>query len=318
MNRIFKAGVVLILLAAAVFAGMKILGSPPSKGATKAHGGHSAHEEHSDGVTLNDAKVAAAGIELLKAGPATLRNTIVLNGMTQPNQEALVQVSPRFPGIVREVNRRVGEAVNKNDLLAKVESNQSLTTYDLRSPIAGTIIDRQVSLGEYVTEQKAAFTVADLSTVWVDLSVFRRDMKRVRVKDKVLIDAGDGGEPIEAAISYISPVGSADTQSSLARVIVSNAEQRLRPGLFVTAKLILSAKDVPIAVRLSALQTIENRTVVFVREGDKFQPRDVELGERDGESVDVLFGVTDGETYAAKNSFIVKAELAKGSATHDH
>jgi len=317
MNRIFKAGVVVILLAVAVFAGMKILGAPPSKGATKAHGS-GGHEEHSDGVTLNDAKVAAAGIELLKAGPAKLRDTIVLNGMIQPNQEALVQVSPRFPGIVREVNRRVGEAVNKNDLLAKVESNQSLTIYDLRSPIAGTIIDRQVSLGEYVTEQKAAFTVADLSTVWVDLSVFRRDMKRVRVKDKVLIDAGDGGEPIEAAISYISPVGSADTQSSLARVIVSNAEQRLRPGLFVTAKLILSAKDVPVAVRLSALQTIENRTVVFVREGDKFQPRDVELGERDGESVDVLFGVTDGETYAAKNSFIVKAELAKGSATHDH
>lgn len=318
MNRIIKAGVVLIVLAAVIFAGMKILGSPPSNRTTNAQSGHGAQEEHSDGVSLNDAKVAAAGIELLKAGPVTLRDTIVLNGMIQPNQEALVQVSPRFPGIVREVNRRVGEAVNKNDLLAKVESNQSLTIYDLRSPIAGTIIDRQVALGEYVTEQKAAFTVADLSMVWVDLSVFRRDMKRVRVKDKVLIDAGDGGEPIEAAISYISPVGSADTQSSLARVIVSNAEQRLRPGLFVSAKLILSAKAVPVAVKLSALQTIENRTVVFVREGDKFQPRDVELGERDGESVDVIFGVTEGETYAGKNSFIVKAELAKSSATHDH
>lgn len=289
-------------------------------GSQGARQGHSdgVHDDHSDGVTLSDAKVAAAGIETLKAGPATLRDTLLLNGMIQPNQEAMVQVSPRFPGVVREVNRRVGETVSKNDLLAKIESNQSLTTYDLRAPIGGTIIDRQVSLGEYVTEQKAAFVVADLATVWVDLSVYRREMKRVRLNDKVLIDAGDGGEPIEAKISYVSPIGSVDTQSSLARAVVNNSEQRLKPGLFVSARLVLAARDAPVAVKLSALQTVENRNVVFVREGEKFQVRDVELGERDADSVEILFGVSEGETYAAKNSFVVKAELAKGSATHEH
>lgn len=280
--------------------------------------GHGKHEHAGEGVELSDAKVAAAGIELLKAGPGTLRDTLLLNGILQPNQEALVQVTPRFSGVVREIRKRIGDRVDKNELLAKIESNQSLTVYEMRSPIAGTIIDRQASLGEYASEQKPAFTVADLSTVWVDFSVYRRDLKRVRVGDTVLVDAEDGGEPIEAKLSYISPVGSSDTQSALARATVANQDMRLRPGLFVTGRVVLSAKEVPIAVKTSALQTLENRTVIFVRNGEKFEPRDVELGERDPEHVEVVFGLIEGDVYAGKNIFVIKAELAKGSATHEH
>jgi cobalt-zinc-cadmium efflux system membrane fusion protein len=99
---------------------------------------------------------------------------------------------------------------------------------------------------------------------------------------------------------------------------VPNIDMRLRTGLFVSARLILSAKPVAIAVRASAIQTVENRSVVFVRSGDKFEARDVELGARDSDNVEILFGLLDGDKYAAKNSFIVKAELGKGSASHEH
>ncbi len=274
-------------------------------------------EEHSDSVVLSDAKVAAAGIELAKASPGVLRDSLLLNGMVQPNQESLVQVTPRFPGIVRDVRKRIGDRVQKGDVLAIVESNQSLTPYELKAALAGTVIDRQTTLGEYVSEQKPAFVIADLATVWVDFSVYRRDLSRVSVGDQVLIDPADGGPTIEAKISYLSPVGSSDTQSALARSVVPNTEQRLRPGLFITGRLILSAKQVAVAVKSSALQTIENRTVVFVRNGEKFEVRDVEIGERDPEFVEITFGVLDGDVYAARNSFIVKAELAKGSPDFD-
>jgi multidrug efflux pump subunit AcrA (membrane-fusion protein) len=274
-------------------------------------------EEHSDSVVLSDAKIEAAGIELAKASAAMLRNSLLLNGIVQPNQESLVQVTPRFPGIVREVRTRIGDRVQKGDVLAIVESNQSLTSYELKAALGGTVIDRQTTLGEYVSEQKPAFVIADLSTVWVDFSVYRRDLGRVSVGDQVLIDPADGKPVIEAKISYLSPVGSSDTQSAVARAVVPNSEQRLRPGLFITGRLTLSAKPVPIAVKASALQTVENRTVVFVRSGDKFEARDVELGERDPEFVEITFGVLEGDVYAAKNSFIVKAELAKGGADND-
>jgi cobalt-zinc-cadmium efflux system membrane fusion protein len=193
-----------------------------------------------------------------------------------------------------------------------------LTSYELRAPIAGTIIDRQVSLGDYASEQKPAFTITDLSTVWVDLSVPRRDLGRESAGDTVLIDAEDGGTHIEAKISYVSPVSSSDTQSSLARAVVSNAELRLRPGLFVTGRVLLAAKPVDIAVKTNALQTLENRTVVFVRNGDSFEPRDVKTGDRDPEHVEIVFGLFPGDLYAAKNSFVIKAELAKGTAAHEH
>jgi cobalt-zinc-cadmium efflux system membrane fusion protein len=312
----------ILLVAVALVGGLGLrLYRVPAKApsaASHGHGGEEGHKHGGEGVELTDAKVAAAGIELLKAGPATLRHGITLNGTLQPNQEALVQVTPRFPGIVREIRKRIGDRVEKGEVLIRIESNQSLTVYELRAPIGGTVIDRQVALGEYVSEQKPAMTIVDLSTVWVDFSVPRRDFSRVKVGNTVVLDPDDGASPIEAKISYVSPVGSSDTQSGLARAVVNNSDLRLRPGLFVSGRLLLAEKPVDIAVRLSALQTLENRTVVFVRNGIKFEGRDVELGERDSQQVEVLFGLLEGDVYAAKNSFVIKAELGKGSAAHEH
>ncbi|RAI46194.1 efflux transporter periplasmic adaptor subunit [Rhodoplanes roseus] len=314
MKRLIRYSIFILLTAALAYVGYRMLPATSKTTPTE----KSEKKEHSDAIALSDAKILAAGIELAKASAGVLRDSLLLNGIVQPNQEALVQVTPRFPGIVREVRKRIGDRVQKGDILAIIESNQSLTTYELKASLGGTIIDRQTSLGEFVSEQKSAFIIADLSTVWVDFSVYRRDLRRVSVGDQVLIDPADGGKPIEAKISYLSPVGSSDTQSALARALVSNSDQRLRPGLFITGKLTLSAKNVNIAVKSSALQTLENRNVVFVRSGEKFEARDVEIGDRDQEFVEITFGVVEGEMYAAQNSFIVKAEMAKGTAEHEH
>ncbi|MEZ5819240.1 MAG: efflux RND transporter periplasmic adaptor subunit [Xanthobacteraceae bacterium] len=319
MKRSFGNIVLAVIAIAAIgFFAVNLMKNGASMPTKEEHGHGHGKEEQADSVEMSDAKIAAAGIELLTAAPGVLRDSLTLNGILQPNQEALVQVTPRFAGVVREIRKRVGDQVEKGDLLAKIESNQSLTVYEMRAPISGTIIDRQISLGEYASEQKPSFTVADISTVWVDLSVFRRDLPRVKVGDTVVVDVGDGGPPIEVKLSYISPVGNADTQSALARATLPNDQARLKPGLFVTARLILSAKQANVVVKNSAIQTLENRSVVFVRSGTKFEARDVELGARDPEQVEVLFGVADGDVYAGRNSFVVKAEIGKGSAAHEH
>ena len=323
MNRkwIIAGLFVVALVGGYVVAGPRMTESASPKAATKGDDGHGhkegGHEEEGE-IKISDAKVAASAIELVKAGPATLKNALILNGIVQPNQETLVQVTPRFPGVVREIYKRIGDQVKAGELLAKIESNQSLTTYEMRAPTAGTIIDRQVSLGEYASEQKSAFVVADLSSVWIDFSVYRRDMARVRNGDTVLIESDNGGPPIETKISYLAPVGNSDTQSALARAVVPNPEMKLRPGFFDTGNLVLTAKQVSIAVKVEALQSVENKQVVFVRNGEKFETRDVEIGARDPQYAEILFGVAEGDIYAAKNSFIVKAELAKGSASHEH
>lgn len=319
IKAVFRYSIFMLVAAGLAYGGYRVMNQAASNAPTETSGkGHGAHEEQADGIALSDAKIAAAGIELAKATSGVLRDSLLLNGIVQPNQESLVQVTPRFPGIVRDVRKRIGDVVQKGDVLAVVESNQSLTPYELKAALAGTVIDRQTTLGEFVSEQKSAFLIADLSTVWVDFSVYRRDLKRVSIGDQVFIDPADGGPPIEAKVSYLSPVGSSDTQSAIARAVVANSAQRLRPGLFITGRLTLSAKKVNVAVKPSALQTLENRTVVFVRNGEKFDVRDVEIGDRDKELVEIAFGVVEGEIYAAQNSFIIKAEMAKGTVEHAH
>ncbi|MDA9491473.1 divalent metal ion exporter adaptor subunit IhpB [Bradyrhizobium sp. CCBAU 11361] len=280
---------------------------------------HVEQDEHgADRIRISDVKLAAAGVMLAEAAGATLTDTLAFNGILRANQEAVVQVTPRFPGIAKSIQKRIGDRVARDDLLAAIESNQSLTVYELKAPIAGTVIERQISLGEYASEQKPAFVVADLSSIWVDLSIYRQDLRRVRLNDEVLIDPDDGRGEIKGAISYMAPIGSSETQTALARVVLPNPDGRLRPGLFVTARLILAARNVAVAVRRSAIQTLENRTIVFVREdGDKIEARPVELGDSDPKFVEIRAGLSVGERYVAENSFVVKAEMGKGDADHD-
>lgn len=280
---------------------------------------HVEQDEHgADRIRISDVKLAAAGVTLAEAASATLTDTLSFNGILRANQEVVVQVTPRFPGIAKSIQRRIGDKVGKDDLLAAIESNQSLTVYELKAPIAGTVIERQISLGEYASEQKPAFVVADLSSIWVDLSIYRQDLKRVHLNDEVLIDPDDGRGEIKGTISYMAPIGSSETQTALARVVLPNPEGRLRPGLFVTARLILAARNVAVAVRRSAIQTLENKTIVFVREdGDKIEARPVELGDTDPKFVEIRAGLSTGERYVAENSFVVKAEMGKGDADHD-
>jgi len=299
-------------------AGIAMPARSPEKPREKAPESHAEQDEHgADRIVITDVKLAAAGVAFGEAGPATLSDTLQINGVLRANQEAVVQVTPRFPGIVRAIRKRIGDAVAKDEQLASIESNQSLTTYDLKAPMSGTVIDRQISLGEYASEQKPAFVVADLSTIWVDLSVYRQDLKRVRIGDEVLIDPDDAAGDIRATVSYVSPIGYSDTQTALARVVLSNTEGRLRPGLFVTARLVLAKRNVPVAVRVGAIQTLENRTVVFVREGDKVEARPVLVGETDSRNAEIKQGLAAGERYVAENSFVVKAEMGKGEAAHD-
>jgi cobalt-zinc-cadmium efflux system membrane fusion protein len=320
MKSVVKFLLVVLVLGGVGFATFRYLPSSLGKAPATGHG-HGGGEEghgHEEGAVMSDAKVVAAGIGLEKAGPGVLRDALKVNGILQANQETLVAITPRFPGVVRSVAKRIGDKVAKNDLLATIESNQSLTTYELRAPQAGTIIERGVTLGEYASEQKPAFIIADLSTVWADFAIPRRDLNRVKIGDAIIIDVEDGGSPIESKITYLSPIGASETQSAMARALVANPDGRLRPGLFVAGRIIMAQKHVDVAIKLSALQTLENRSVIFVRNGEKFEPREVELGERDGEHAEVVFGVEPGDVYAAKNSFVIKAEIGKAGASHQH
>jgi cobalt-zinc-cadmium efflux system membrane fusion protein len=293
----------------------------PGRAPAEAHADESHDEDKSkddaDRVELTPEQIATAGIGLASAGPASVRERQPLYGVIAPNAERVRDVTARFPGVIRNITKRVGDAVRQGETLATVESNESLQTYAVTAPLSGVITARNANPGEN-TGEKALFTVADLSTVWVELSLFPRDIAKVRVGQAVRVRGAGSAQNAEGTVVYVAPFGSSASQTLNARVLIDNSDRRWPPGLYVTAELTLATTAVPLAVRSEALQTIEDRTVVFVRNADGFESRTVQVGRSDGEITEVLSGIEPGEEYAAANSFILKAELGKGAAEHGH
>ena len=311
---------ILLIIFVAAFGLMKIVHTPPPepKGEEHAHGGHDEHEHGREGhVELSAEARKNANLKIEEAAGAKIHTRLTLYGKTAGNEEALARVQPRFPGVVKAVHKRLGDPVVKGDLLAVVEGNDSLRPYEIKSEVSGTVIQKDITLGEFVKNEDTIYTVADLSTVWVDLVVFREDFRKLKAGQPVRIHPGAGEEAIETKVAYISPFGTEGTQSMLARCVVPNPEGDLRPGLFVTAEISTGDVEAPVAVRIAALQMLKGKTVVFLEEGDAFEARAVELGARDHTHVEIRSGLKPGDKYVSDNSFILKAEIGKEEAEHE-
>lgn len=279
---------------------------------------HWEYESYEARVELTPEAVKSSGLAVETVGPAKLRGTLKVNGRILPNEEQMKHVVPRYPGVLKEVRKRLGDEVTRGDVLAVVESNESLQRYEVKSDLAGTIIEKHATPGEFVKEGDAIYIVADLSAVWVDLNVYRQDAARVKEGQRVVVDGGEGLHREEGRISYISPFGAENTQTLLARVVLPNPHGQWRPGLFVTGEIVLEEVEVPLAVKASAVQTFRDRTVVFVNEGSFYEPLVIEPGRRDGNWVEIVAGAKSGQRYVAENSFIIKADILKSGASHDH
>jgi cobalt-zinc-cadmium efflux system membrane fusion protein len=279
------------------------------------------HAEEGEGeaglVKLTPEQTKNAGLGLAQAGPATIREYLSLYGAVAPNAERVHQVAARYPGVILSVTKRIGDPVKQGEVLATVESNESLQTYPVTAPLTGVVTARNANPGEQTGDQ-ALFTVADLSTVWIEISLFPRDMARVRLGQVVRVSSKEANLTAEGKIVYVAPFGSSSNQTLTARVLLANAARKWTPGLYVTAEVILSSASVPLAVASEALQTLEGAAVVFVQRLEGFEPSAVQLGRSNSEFSEVRGGIRAGETYVTKNSFILKAELGKGEAEHGH
>lgn len=304
---------VIVILAA--FGAMKILNTKPAE--PKGEEGHSEEHGKEGRVELTAEARKNANLKIEEVEGAKIQTLLPLYGKIASNEETLAHVQPRFPGVVKEVRKRLGDKVEKGDLLAVVESNDSLHSYDIKSEVTGTVIQKDITLGEFVKNEDTIYTIADLTTVWVDLAVFREDFGKLKVGQPVTIHPGAGEEAIQDKVAYISPFGTEGTQSMLARCVVPNPNGDLRPGLFVTAEIATGEIEAPIAVKLAAIQTLKEKSVVFVEDGDAFKAREVALGARDHIHVEVRNGLQPGDKYVSDNSFILKAELGKEEAEHE-
>ena len=192
------------------------------------------------------------------------------------------------------------------------------TRYEIRAPFNGTVVERRIAVGEAVRDDSDIFLIADLSTVWVELTVSPNDVRTIRIGQTVTINSDAIGETATGTVEYVSPLVASETRSGKARVQLANPKGVWRPGVSVRVQLVQEEHDVALAVKTVALQKFREWDVVFVRQGELFEIMPVELGRKDGEWIEVTSGLKPGTPYVAENSFILKADVEKSGATHDH
>lgn len=270
-----------------------------------------------EGRTTIQREIAeAAGVKVDTAGPATLVETILLYGRIVAADSHRREIGARFPGVIRAVRKQQGDTVKVGDALAVIESNESLQTYAVTSPIVGVITERNANEGEQTTD-RPLFTIVDPSVVWVELGLFQKDRARVRPGATVLVKTADADVTVEGRVDRVDVQAGAN-QMVTARVTLKNPRGELLVGGFVTAEVAVARHEVPLAVKRSGLQPFRDFTVVFERVGDTYEVRMLELGREDGEWVEVLGGLQPGAEYVVENSYLLKADVEKSGASHDH
>ncbi len=272
-----------------------------------------------EGRTVIAEKIATdSGIRVRPAGPGVIADEHEVQGLLTPVEGRMANVMARFPGPIRSLRANVGDRVRAGQPLATIESNLSLTTYTVSSPIAGQVLARSASIGSVAGEGTALFEIADLSSLWVDLHIFGADAQHIVPGVPVTVTRMSDGVSVDTTLERVLPGTATASQSTVARATIANADGLWRPGSSVKARITVDRQQTALVVPLSALQDFRDAQSVFIRVGDVYEVRPVELGKRDATQVEVLSGLRAGDSVVVEQSYLVKADIEKSGASHDH
>lgn len=279
--------------------------------------GHGHEEGPTDRTKISDAAAKASGIAMLEAGPAKVSEYVALTGYVAINQNKMAVVKGRFPGVVRDVKKTQGEAVKAGEILASVESNESLQVYSVKAPIDGMILSRNTNIGD-VAGDAVLFTIADINELWAELHIFPQNIGKVKPGMDIILSSSECADRQEAKIISTLPIIEASTQTLLARVNINNLDDHWSPGMSVRGDVVVNSREVPLAVKTSAIQRMEGQQVVFVKEGENYIMRPVKIGMGNKEWTEIIEGLKPGEKYVSEGGFTVKADIGKAGAEHAH
>ncbi|HSH93813.1 MAG TPA: efflux RND transporter periplasmic adaptor subunit [Roseimicrobium sp.] len=195
---------------------------------------------------------------------------------------------------------------------------KSLTRYEVRAPLNGTVLTRDMTVGTHVPAGQPLFQIADLTTVWVEVAVPVEKLSGLETGLQVRVASKEQDIAAEGRLTYLSPLVQESSRTVPARITLANPDGRWRPGLFVRTEIVHSSAEVSVSVKESALQTFRDEQVVFINDGTLYEPVVVETGRRDGDHVEITSGLSAGMRYVSGNSFLIKAHILKSGATHDH
>jgi len=269
-------------------------------------------------TTIAAAMAEQAGIRVAPVAAGTIADEHDVQGLLTPVDGRVAQVMARFPGPIRSLRANVGDSVRAGQVLASIESNLSLTTYTVSAPIGGVVLARQAQVGGVAGEGAPLFEIGDLSTLWVDLHIFGNDTQHITAGVPVTVSRMTDGVSQTTTLERVLPGTATASQSTVARATLRNDDGLWRPGAAVKARIVVATKPAALVVPLGAVQSMDGKDVVFVRTGDTYTARAVTLGARDAGQVEVTEGLKAGEEVVVEQSYVVKADIGKAGASHEH
>jgi membrane fusion protein, heavy metal efflux system len=259
----------------------------------------------------------AGGIEVITAGPATIGEMRELFGTVQLATTGRSEIRGQFPGRIVSVTKNVGDYVKRGQLIARIESSESLQTYPVYSTASGVIAERNGNPGD-VAGDRALYVITDPSQTTVVFNIFPKDLGPIRTGMKVTVETQDGKAIAEATLGDYLPEGNMQAGTALMRANIPNRSGALRPGMALRGRVSINAVQVPLAVRTEAIQPFRDFKAVFANYGNDYEVRMLTLGRSSPEWTEVLGGLKPGTPYVTKGSFLVRADIEKSGAGHDH
>ena len=266
-------------------------------------------------ISADAAKTGGVVVETV--GPATIGEARELFGTVQLASTARSEIRGQFPGRIVSVTKAVGDYVKRGQLLARIESSESLQTYPVYSTVSGVIAERNGNPGD-VTFDRALYVITDPAQTTVVFNIFPRDLGAIRPGAAVTIETLDGKPIADARLGDYLPDGNVQAGTALIRAVLPNRDGRFRPGMALRGRLIINAVQVPLAVRTEALQRFRDFTVVFANYGEDYEVRMLQLGRKSPEWTEVIAGIKPGTPYVTKGAFLIRADVEKSGASHDH
>ena len=269
-------------------------------------------------TTIAAAGAQAGGVKAEVAGPVAMAERIEIAGRIEITPEGQGQVRAWYPGRIMAMTVRLGQTVRKGQVLARVESSQSLQTYAIPAPISGVVIEQNANVGD-VAYEDPLYVIADPTKLHAEFFVYPRDAERVRAGQSVEVRTLSGETRLVAPVEAIVPTVDLANQTLIAHVhLPPGASAAFRPGMGVEGAFQVATRQVPLAVRTKALQRFRDFTVVFAKVGDTYEVRMLKLGRQTPEWTEVLGGLEPGTEYVADGAFLIRADIEKSGASHDH
>ncbi len=274
--------------------------------------GADAHEHREGEIHLEKEMEQVLGLSTHVVGPGYIVKRRKYPAEVIRSYDGVATVRARFPGMVLRIQVNPGDRLTKGQVVARIESDESFTAYDVKAPISGVVSRIMVTEGVVVGRGVPLLEITDPFRVWIRAMVWPAEVDFVEEGKSVIFHRhfGDEYREIPGRIFFVAPYLDSATRMIPVLARVRNGKG-LRPGMYGDI-VVADSHRVKLVVPASAVHVVEGDTLVFLKEGERARPVAVSLGMSDGKMVEVLSGLSEGDTVFSGHSFLLRAEMEKG------